>query len=74
MVLQFVSMLLLQALYLHNLDNWHNSLANGFFYQSPFEVNKMFCLLNKSVLLANQKQPLTCVQQTSYLDLRSYTL
>ena len=53
--------------------DWRNSLANGFF-QSPFEANKMLCLLNKFVLFTNQKQPLKCVRQNSYLHLWSYAL
>ena len=48
------------------------SLANGFF-QSTFKANEIFCLLNKFVLFANQKQLLKCVPQKSYLDL-SYNL
>ena len=45
-----------------------------FFFQSPFEENEKFCLLNKFVLFINQKQPLKSVWQNSYLDLWSYTL
>ena len=45
-----------------------------FFFQSPFEANKMFCLANKFVLFTNHKQPLKCVQQNNYLGLRSNTL
>ena len=45
-----------------------------FFFQSPFEVNEMFCVPNKFVLFANHKQPLKCVWQNSYLDLWSNTL
>ena len=37
----------------------HDSLANDFF-QSPFEANEMFCLLNKFVLITNHKQLLKC--------------
>ena len=37
-----------------------------FFFQSPFEANEIFCLLNKFVLFNNQKQPLKCVRQNSY--------
>ena len=33
---------------------WCNLLAN-FFFQSTFEVNEMFCLLNKFVIFTNQK-------------------
>ena len=33
----------------------------------------MFFLLNRFVLFVNQKEPLKCVQQNSYLDLRSNT-
>ena len=44
------------------------------FFQSPFEANEMFCLLNKCFFFTNQKQSLKCVWQNSYLDLRSYTL
>ena len=40
--------------------DWHNSLSKSFF-QSSFEANKLFCLLNKFVLFTNQKQ--YCVQQ-----------
>ena len=40
-----------------------------FFFQSPFEANEMFCLPNKFVLFGNNKQPLKCVGQNSYLDL-----
>ena len=39
-----------------------------------FEANEVFCLLNKFVLFINQKQPLKCVWQNSYLDLWSYTI
>ena len=49
-----------------------NSQANGFF-QSPFEANEMFCLLNRLVLFNNQKQPLKCVQRISCLYLWSNT-
>ena len=54
---------------------WHNLLANGFF-QSPFEVNKIFCLPNKFVLFTNHKQPLKCVWQKviSSCDQISYIL
>ena len=34
----------------------------------------MLCLLNKFVLFTNQKQPLKCVRQNSYLHLWSYAL
>ena len=34
----------------------------------------MFFLLNRFVLFVSQKQPLKCVQQNGYLDLRSNTL
>ena len=44
------------------------------FFQSPFEANEMFCLLNKFVLFTNQKQPLKCVQQIGYLDQIPYIL
>ena len=40
-----------------------------FFFQSPFEANKMFCIPNKFVLFANHKLQLKCVGQNSYLDL-----
>ena len=43
-------------------------------YLVHFYVNEVFCLLNKFVLFMNQKQPLKCVWQNSYLDLWSYTL
>ena len=33
-----------------------------FFFQSSFEANEMLCLLNKFVLLTNQKQPLKYVR------------
>ena len=52
--------------------DWNNSLANGFF-QSPFEVNEMLCLLNRFALFTNQKQLLKCVRQNSYQGLWSYT-
>ena len=54
------------------MHNWCNLLANGFF-QSPFEANKLFCLLNKLVFFNNHRQLLKCVKQNSYLDLWSYT-
>ena len=53
--------------------DWRNSLAYGF-SQSPFEAHEMFFLLNRFVLFVSQKQPLKCVQQNGYLDLRSNTL
>ena len=34
----------------------------------------MFFLLNRFVLFVSQKQPLKCIQQNGYLDLRSNTL
>ena len=49
--------------------DWRNSLANDFFFQSSFEANKFFCLLNKLVLFTNQKQLLKRVGQNNYLDL-----
>ena len=55
------------------LRDWRSSLANGFF-QSPFEANEMFCLLNILFFFNNQKQPLKCVRRNSYLDLWSDTL
>ena len=48
--------------------------ASKWFFQSPFQENKMFCLPNKFVVFTNHKQPLKCVQQNSYLHLWSNTL
>ena len=53
------------------------SVTDGYYkvsqvLQSPFEANEMFCLLNKFVLLTNQKQPLKCARQNSYLNLIYY--
>ena len=45
-----------------------------FFFQSPFEANKMFSLPNRFVLFTNHNQPLKCVRQNTYLDLWSNTL
>ena len=39
-----------------------------------FETNEVLCLPNIFVFFINQKQPLKCVWQNSYLDLRSYIL
>ena len=44
------------------------------FYQSPFQVNEMFCLPNKFALFNTPEQPLKCVPHNSYLDMRSNTL
>ena len=52
--------------------DWRNSRANDFF-QSPFEWGE-WNVLNKFALVANQKQPLKCVPQNSYLDLLLNTL
>ena len=48
--------------------------AGKWFFQSPFEAYKIFCLPNKFVLFTNHKQPLKCVRQNSYLNLWSNTL
>ena len=44
------------------------------FFLSPFVENEMFCLPKKFALFTCHMQPLKCVQQNSYLDLRSNTL
>ena len=44
------------------------------FFQSPFEENELFWLLNYFVVFTNQKQPLKCAQKNRYVDLWSYTL
>ena len=55
-----------------NVSYANDAICWGFFFQSTFEANKMFCLLGKFVIF--MKQPLKYVQQNSYQDFWSYTL
>ena len=50
----------------NELCEWCNLLPNVFFFQSTFEANKIFFLLNKLVIFTKQKPALkiTTVQQS----------